>query len=46
MKVIEELGISESDVPSMIEGQRDILAEITPVLADVRRLARQLEADS
>lgn len=45
VKVTEELGIGEGDVPSMNQGQRDTLAEIITVLAEVRRVSYQLEAD-
>lgn len=45
VKVTEEFGIGESDVLSMNEGQRVSLADIITVLDEVRRVARQLEAD-
>ena len=44
-EVAEEQGISQEDVPPLSETERDTLAEVIYVLAEVRRVARQLEAD-
>ena len=43
--VNEELSIDPSQLPSLSAEQQDILAEFITVLAGVRRVARQLEAD-
>ena len=43
--VVHELDISSEQVPSLSEDQKDLLAEFVHVLADIRRVARQLEAD-
>lgn len=43
--VKEELEIPDSDVPPLTTEKQNTLAEIITVLAEVRRVARQLEAD-
>lgn len=43
--VKEELKISDSDVPPLTTEKQNTLAEMITVLAEVRRVARQLEAD-
>lgn len=45
LKVVTELNISESEVPLLNQAERDTFAEIITVLAEFRRVARQLEAD-
>lgn len=44
-KVAAEMSIDSSDWPTIIEEQKNLLAEFILVLAEVRRIARQLEAD-
>lgn len=44
-KVAEELDISSDDLPSMNREELNVLADVIHVLAEVRRVARQLEAD-
>lgn len=43
--VAEELNISGNDLPLLSENQANILAEFITVLAEVRRVTSQLEAD-
>jgi len=43
--VAEELKISSEELRTLSEDQQDVLAEFITVLAEVRRVARQLEAD-
>eukprot|EP00178_Gracilaria_changii_P018359 TRINITY_DN5240_c0_g1_i1.p1 TRINITY_DN5240_c0_g1~~TRINITY_DN5240_c0_g1_i1.p1 ORF type:complete len:324 (-),score=45.96 TRINITY_DN5240_c0_g1_i1:1162-2133(-) len=43
--VVQQLNISSEDIPSLTTKQQDVLAEFVSVLAEVRRVARQLEAD-
>ena len=44
-KVAEELNVASDDLPPMRREERSILADIMYVLAEIRRVARQLEAD-
>ena len=44
-KVKDEFSISEEDLPSLSLDERNTLAEFVTVLAEVRRVARQFEAD-
>lgn len=44
-EVAEELEISSEHLPTLSEDQQDVLAEFITVLAEVRRVARELEAD-
>ena len=43
--VLDELGVTHETVPRMSKEQENTLAELINVLAEVRRVARQLEAD-
>lgn len=40
-----ELSINSSEVPQIPDGQKNLLAEFTYVLAEVRRVVRHLEAE-
>ena len=44
-KVAEELNLASDDLFSMSRDERKVLADITFVLAEIRRVARHLEAD-
>lgn len=43
--ITTSISISATDIPSLSQGQKDTLAEFILVLAEVRRVTRQLEAE-